>query len=513
MKKNTFAAACGLLVLLTLASCDSKMLGLLQTDVRNSTTPKIPSLAVDVSGATVTNNSTVNVLPVVVNSSRLVSVTLRNTGNGPLEITSNPKLTISGSSAFALSSAEPGSPLLPGASESFSITFSPTAVGTYSTTITLKSNATGGADFAFTLSSSSFSSDTILPTGAIAIEGGLAATNSSLVLLNLTASDNNGVEKMWISNSSTFATGAWEAYSSTKSGWPLTAGVSSADGVKTVYVKYRDVAGNESIPYSDTIKYDTTKPVGSSVRVAEVSGASTSYPLYITNPNGVANVSVRLEPLATDATSGVAQMMISNDSNFTNGSWVAYSTSYQHALTTGFGLKTFYAKFRDAVGYESTPISGTVYLDDDYEMQFGNGDGDDPYELTNNVLADRFYYGGANGSSSLLAQDYPGLGVLNPSDVDRYWIYVGDSYDGVKVTVQITSGSGPIYLDLVDPNGADHNWSAYTATETETATTKTVNFTLGGSYVPVGQYVIRLSGSASVTQIYNLSWTIHYNGM
>ncbi|HUX49156.1 MAG TPA: choice-of-anchor D domain-containing protein [Spirochaetia bacterium] len=509
MKKNTFAAACGLLVLLTLASCDSKMLGLLQTDVRNSTTPKIPSLAVDVSGATVTNNSTVNVLPVVVNSSRLVSVTLRNTGNGPLEITSNPKLTISGSSAFALSSAEPGSPLLPGASESFSITFSPTAVGTYSTTITLKSNATGGADFAFTLSSSSFSSDTILPTGAIAIEGGLAATNSSLVLLNLTASDNNGVEKMWISNSSTFATGAWEAYSSTKSGWPLTAGVSSADGVKTVYVKYRDVAGNESIPYSDTIKYDTTKPVGSSVRVAEVSGASTSYPLYITNPNGVANVSVRLEPLATDATSGVAQMMISNDSNFTNGSWVAYSTSYQHALTTGFGLKTFYAKFRDAVGYESTPISGTVYLDDAYEASFGNGDGDDPYTLYTSERGSTYYYNSTSSPSALAnqfyTQDYPGYAVLN--DVDRYWIYADTTMDTLHVGVQIVNGgSGPVYLELRDLNDLNPIYG------TGSATAKSVELYVSGG-IPQGWYTIRISGPANSGQQYNLSWWTDWTGI
>jgi len=389
MIKKKFVAICGLLALLTLASCDSKVMGLLQTDVRNATTPKAPP-----------------------------------------------------------------------------------------------------------------STDTILPTGAIAIEGGAAATNNSLALLNLTASDSDGVDKMWISNSSTFATGAWEAYSSTKSGWPLTAGVSSADGVKTVYVKYRDVAGNESIPYSDTIKYDTTKPVGNSVRVAVVSGASTSYPMYITSSN------VALEVKATDATSGVSQVFISEDSNFATGAWAAYGGAHQLTLTTGFGLKTFYAKFRDAVGYESTPISGTVYLDDAYEASFGNGDGDDPYELYTSERGSKYYYNSTSSPSALAnqfyTQNYPGYAVLN--DVDRYWIYADTTMDTLHVEVQmVNGGSGPVYLELRDLNDLNPIYG------TGSPTAKSVELYVSGG-IPQGWYTIRISGPANSGQQYNLLWWTDWTG-
>jgi hypothetical protein len=95
--------------------------------------------------------------------------------------------------------------------------------------------------------------DTTAPAGSISINAGAAYTNSTSVILTLTASDANGVSQMCFSNDGSTWTD-WEAYAASKS-WTLSAG----DGIKTVYVKFRDVAGNTSV-YSDDIILDTAPP-------------------------------------------------------------------------------------------------------------------------------------------------------------------------------------------------------------------------------------------------------------
>ena len=53
-------------------------------------------------------------------------------------------------------------------------------------------------------------------------------------------------------------------------------------------------------------------------------------------------------------------MMISNNSDFSNASWQTYATSTSWTLTTGDGLKTVYAKFRDTTGNISAAVSDTI---------------------------------------------------------------------------------------------------------------------------------------------------------
>ncbi len=96
-------------------------------------------------------------------------------------------------------------------------------------------------------------SDTIMldqtkPTGTISINSGAASTNSTAVTLSLSASDNSGtVSTMRFSNDNV-TWSAWSTYSVTKA-WTLTAGA----GTKTVYVQFKDAAGNLSTVVNDTI--------------------------------------------------------------------------------------------------------------------------------------------------------------------------------------------------------------------------------------------------------------------
>ncbi len=90
---------------------------------------------------------------------------------------------------------------------------------------------------------------------------------------------------------------------------------------------------------------DTTPPTGTSISIA--AGAETA-----------ATTSVTLTLAATDA----AQMMISNNSDFSGGSWESYATTKSWTLTSGNGTKTVYAKFRDSALNVSTAVSDTITL-------------------------------------------------------------------------------------------------------------------------------------------------------
>ncbi len=100
--------------------------------------------------------------------------------------------------------------------------------------------------------------DTTPPTsGTISMNSGATSTWSPIVSLNnLGASDgHSGVAEMKFSNDGTSWT-AYENYAATKSGWDLFAnGGNTNAGTKTVYVRYKDNAGNESAVFLDTILY------------------------------------------------------------------------------------------------------------------------------------------------------------------------------------------------------------------------------------------------------------------
>ncbi len=98
-----------------------------------------------------------------------------------------------------------------------------------------------------------FSIDCTPPTGSTNIKGDKLYTTISTVDLELSAPGAESGQMMF-----SFDNRNWqnpEPYSSTK-----TLTLPSNDGLKYVYVKFSDTAGNWSISYSDTITLDTTKP-------------------------------------------------------------------------------------------------------------------------------------------------------------------------------------------------------------------------------------------------------------
>lgn len=171
--------------------------------------------------------------------------------------------------------------------------------------------------------------------GTILINNGAKYTRSRNVTLTLDA--DNAVEMSFSNNNPTWS--AWEAYATTKS-WTLTSG----NGQKTVYVKFKDAGGIESDTYSDTIILDTTAPTGS-----------------ISINNGAAYTNSRFVTLALSAI-GAATMCFSND-NSSWSSWENCATSKSWTLTSGDGTRRVYARFKDAAGNVSETYSDTIIYD------------------------------------------------------------------------------------------------------------------------------------------------------
>lgn len=138
---------------------------------------------------------------------------------------------------------------------------SPLIAGTYTFT-----NTTGATDWPAGSNAVSqifpnlLVTDITPPTnGSILINNGATTTTSQTVSLTLGASDNIGVATMMVSDSPAFIGAAWEPYATAKVNWSL---ASSALGVQTVYVRFRDLALNISPSYSDDITIVAPPPSG-----------------------------------------------------------------------------------------------------------------------------------------------------------------------------------------------------------------------------------------------------------
>jgi YD repeat-containing protein len=116
-----------------------------------------------------------------------------------------------------------------------------------SATTTLKFFSTDLASNSETVKTEAYTIDSTPPTGTITINSGAASTDDLSVTLTLTCDDANGCSQMTFSNDNVNYSTA-ETYASTKA-WALTTG----DGTKTVYAKFKDPAGNWSTVYSDSI--------------------------------------------------------------------------------------------------------------------------------------------------------------------------------------------------------------------------------------------------------------------
>jgi hypothetical protein len=190
--------------------------------------------------------------------------------------------------------------------------------------------------------------DTTAPTGSIVINGGDSYTNTTSATLTLSASDTlSGMDDMRFSNNGT-SWSTWEAYALSKV-WAL----SSGDGTKTVYIQYRDNAGNVSSSLSDTVVLDTVASTGS----ISIDGGAT-----YTNATSVILDLSASDAMTKDMLSGVDDMRFSN--NGTSWStWESYATSKTWPLLSGDGTKTVSVQYRDNALNVSSIYDDEIELD------------------------------------------------------------------------------------------------------------------------------------------------------
>lgn len=234
-------------------------------------------------------------------------------------------------------------------------------------------------------SSSDFGIDLTAPTSpTISIDGGAADTSDTGVTLTLSASDAlSGMADMIISENSNFSGAVWEAYNTSKN-FTLTGG----GGTKTVYVKFRDEAGNESSTVSDTITF--------------------------ISPNTAPNVPTSLGP------TGVV-----------DGSYSANTTpTFNFTLTDSDGSDTvkFHIQIDDTADFSSPVVDYTSALAAQGARSFTVGQ-----------AAGSGSYAAGNASQTLSSGNY-------------YWrVQNIDNGDGQSTYASANSGSIAFKVDVTDP--------------------------------------------------------------
>lgn len=131
---------------------------------------------------------------------------------------------------------------------------------------------------------------------------------------------------------------------------------SLVEGENQIHIRVADMSGNQ-VTHSFLIgfngfifKKDSEAPNADSISI----DAGVQY---------TDSVSVTLTISASDSTSGIYQMIISNDGTFDTEQWETYSTTKLWTLSVGDGSKIVYIKFRDYALSESSIINDLILLD------------------------------------------------------------------------------------------------------------------------------------------------------
>jgi predicted GH43/DUF377 family glycosyl hydrolase len=185
--------------------------------------------------------------------------------------------------------------------------------------------------------------DTQAPSGSVVIENNAYFSMDREVELNVTATDEvSGIKDIALSNTEDFLGAAWQPYSETVT-WTLSEG----NGLKQVWVRFRDNAGN-TVTHSDKIFLRDTRPTGT----LEINGGA----MY-TNTVAVAlNITADRPEIVTD-------VMLSNSPLFPEGKWETYNESILWVLDKNDGNKTVYMRLRDNYGIVSQDIMDSIILD------------------------------------------------------------------------------------------------------------------------------------------------------
>jgi hypothetical protein len=193
---------------------------------------------------------------------------------------------------------------------------------------------------------------------SISLNDGAYATSSPLVTATLCGPDAVEVQ---LSNDESFAGATWQTYTTTVP-WTLE---TYGDHVvqRTVYARFRDGYGQVHGDFSDDIIYDPNAPSGAVGFDPSDFLPGLRLQAAAILPLAVSDDSVELFLSASDDSSGLAEMQVSESADFEGAEWHTYTAIAPTALSEGDGLKTVYVRFRDHAGNLSTAAAGSLLVD------------------------------------------------------------------------------------------------------------------------------------------------------
>lgn len=206
------------------------------------------------------------------------------------------------------------------------------------------------ASFLFVASSTiqnAAAANATLPLIGIRVNNGQAFTNSREIVVEIKSLklDPKLLSEMQIGFQPDLSDGNWTSYTEGKQSLTLP----GADGLKTIYVRLKDKAGNMSPIESAGIALDTAPPTNCSMTLNN--GAA------MTNDK---QMRVMLNLSANDA----VKMQISASSGFENAIWEPYADRKTWLLSPpGDGRKVVYARFMDAAQNMSEILEAAIILD------------------------------------------------------------------------------------------------------------------------------------------------------
>lgn len=355
--------------------------------------------------------------------------------------------------------------------------------------------------------------DTTGPDGGVSVD----PTNGdfpgyiteSLVTLRLSAADvGSGPDKMRFSlDNMPGHWSDWENFETSKALFDITdpsLGGDSVDGLKYVYVQYRDSALNESSIFANSVILDTVAPAFPIVSI-------TGSPTYINGPV------VGLSVFASDA-NGIQKMQFSNsglDGQWSDWEDFAATRAGWNLTDTAFGgvsedgVKHIYARFRDAAGKVSDiSPAASVVLDTTSPINpiLTSPDHTALVWSTDNTV--RVDWSGATDATSgvsgvaykwsTMADDIPGYtpfidGVSGSATSDvladgNSWYFHLITKDNAGNWTS-AAHAGPFYIDTTAPVGTISINSGHTYTKSSTVTLTLFASDAGGS----GSYQMRIS--------------------
>ncbi|PIZ14857.1 hypothetical protein COY52_10920 [Candidatus Desantisbacteria bacterium CG_4_10_14_0_8_um_filter_48_22] len=396
--------------------------------------------------------------------------------------------------------------------------------------------------------------DTEPPSGSVAFMGidyafqapfaGGTYWNSNDVTVSFSPVDNFQVDTIVISNYIDFSSEVNTIPNQPTYPWTTTP---PGQGVRTVYVKYIDPCGNQSITLSDTITIDTEPPQDLAITVYDASGMFDPYNPALTSDTFTYTnqETVTVHATATDNISGVSGWASSNTETYDEihnywfgTNWVSGDNSMTFNLTYpgaetfpfGEGERRVYGGVVDNANNTNFTTGDTIIVDTEPPASC-SAVINDGSEYTNNTLfklnisaTDNYAVGWALASETDVFNPAWYLGNYNAPvvDGDTHWLTIisGQGTKTIYVYFADRAGNGgPLYgptvvsdtviLDTEPPNGTVNvNGSWYA----EYCNSNNVNLTLNAwdNLSPVDTMVISnyVDFSDGITVPYNPN----YNG-